>query len=155
LPQSPAGAERRGYDAARRNEGAVDIETALPRLLANYRRGVLAPFIGSGMSVPACTSWIAFLLRLARSARYAIPNELQQRLDAGRASSTDLYRLADRCVRRLKATGHEALARAAREALGATVDAPIPAQTTALARIHWPLILSTNYDDLLLRAMHR
>jgi hypothetical protein len=133
----------------------MDVETALPRLLANYRRGVLVLFIGSGMSVPACTSWTSFLIGLARSAGYTVPAELQQRLDTRRASSTELYRLADRCVRRLKARGREALAHAGREALGNTADSPIPRQTAALAELYWPLVLSTNYDDLVLRAVHR
>jgi hypothetical protein len=35
-------------------QDAMEIEAALPQLLTNCRRGVLVPFIGSGMSMPAC-----------------------------------------------------------------------------------------------------
>lgn len=132
----------------------MDIEAALPRLLTYYRRGVLVPFIGSGMSRPACAAWIPFVLGLARRANHTVPAELQRELDAGRAPSTELYRLADLCVRRLKARGRQALAEAGREALRGTDDSRIPDQTAALAEIHWPLVMSTNYDDLLLRAAH-
>lgn len=133
----------------------MEIEAALPQLLTNYRRGVLVPFIGSGMSVPACPAWIPLLRALARRARHPISPELQRAFDEGRTSSTDLYRLADLCVRRLTARGRDTLAHACREALGVTADLSIPPQTEALAEIHWPLVLSTNYDDLLLRAAHR
>lgn len=133
----------------------MDIEAALPRLLTNFRRGVLVPFIGSGMSVPVCASWSQLLQALAERANHTISPELQQALDTGRAGSTELYRLADLCVRRLKSRGRQALATACREALGVRRDAAIPAQTGALAQIRWPLVLSTNYDDLLLRAVHR
>ncbi len=135
-------------------QDATSIEAALPQLLTNYRRGVLVPFIGSGMSMPACAGWIPFLLDLAQRANCTISPELQKALDEKRASSTDLYRLADLCVRRLKARGREALTDACREALRVSADVAIPRQTAALAEIDWPLVLSTNYDDLLLRAAY-
>ena len=86
-------------------QDAMELEAALPQLLTNYRRGVLVPFIGSGMSVPACAGWIPFLLALAQRASHTVSPELQRALDEKRASSTELYRLADLCVRRLKARG--------------------------------------------------
>ena len=132
----------------------MDIEAALPQLLTNYRRGVLVPFIGSGMSVPACAGWTPFLLGLARRANHTVSPELRQALDQQRASSADLYRLADLCVRRLKARGREALTDACREALRGIAGEPIPRQTAALVELDWPLVLSTNYDDLLLRAAY-
>jgi hypothetical protein len=135
-------------------QDAMAIEAALPQLLTNYRRGVLVPFIGSGMSRPACAGWIPFRLALAQRASCTITPELQQALDQKRASSTELYRLADLCVRRLKARGRDALVTACRQALQASADAPVPRQTSALAEIAWPLVLSTNYDDLLLRAAY-
>jgi hypothetical protein len=33
----------------------------LPRLAATYEAGRLVPFLGSGMSVPACTDWSSFV----------------------------------------------------------------------------------------------
>jgi hypothetical protein len=124
----------------------MDLEGALPRLLVNYRRGVLVPFIGSGMSRPACTSWPVFVDQLAAAA--GEPPETT----AGEPTSMALYRKADRCVRRLKARGYDDLVRASRDALGLVSTATIPDNTRALAELYWPLVLSTNYDDLLLRA---
>src|SRR5262249_44188633 len=45
-----------------------DFEQVLPRLVGDYESGRLVPFIGSGMSVGACTSWQTMIERLEQSA---------------------------------------------------------------------------------------
>jgi SIR2-like domain len=130
----------------------MDIEAVLPQMVVAYRRGLLVPFIGSGMSAPTCAGWPAFLLALAREAAQPVPAQLREAIAAETVASTALYRLADDCVRRLKARGRAAFTAACRAALYAPGEASVPPQAHALARTHWPLVLSTNYDDLLLRA---
>lgn len=117
----------------------------LSYLASAYRRGVLVPFIGSGMSVGACTSWQAFLEKLAVEAGLA---------GAGgkKVETSELYRLADQAAHGLRILNAEARAHAYRRALLSEEKSAgacaIPPQTQALARRHWPLVLSTNYDDL-------
>lgn len=121
-------------------------------LLPAYRRGLLVPFIGSGMSWPACRTWGGFLLGLADHAGLAVGADLRARVDQGTVRSTELYRLADAATRRLKLRGGDALTAACKRALYVKPKVAVPAQTHALAQIYWPLVLTTNYDDLLLRA---
>jgi len=130
----------------------MNIEQVLPQLVVTYRRGLLVPFIGSGMSAPTCASWTDFLLALAHAAGQRVPAPLLVAIAAGTAESTALYRLADDCVRTLGARGRVAFAAACRAALYKPGDRPVPPQARALARLSWPLVLSTNYDDLVLRA---
>lgn len=123
----------------------------LPYLASAYRRGVLVPFIGSGMSVPACTGWKAFVLQLAGAAGMDVPSGIQNG-KRKKLESAELYRLADRAVRGLSTLSASARANAYRQALITSGKKPgtcdIPEQTRTLARRHWPLVLSTNYDDL-------
>ena len=50
----------------------------LAHLVTLYRRNVLVPFIGSGMSLPACAKWMDFLKSLATQVGVTIPGSLQQ-----------------------------------------------------------------------------
>ncbi|NMO22899.1 hypothetical protein HPC49_46040 [Pyxidicoccus fallax] len=134
----------------------MTFDDILPHLVATYRRGLLVPFTGSGMSVPACTSWVKLLTGLATIAGVDIPRSIQQYVadpDNHRApESAELYRLADTAVMNLGALDPKERAEAYRKALNAGGKAAgtcvIPAQTEALARCYWPLVLTTNYDDL-------
>lgn len=125
----------------------MTFDEILPYLASAYRRGVLVPFIGSGMSRPACTDWETFLHRLVEEA--GVESEEKKGAASG---SLDLYRLADRAVRGLSSMPGAKRASAYRRALQAgprrAGGCDIPPQTQALARRHWPLVLSTNYDDL-------
>ncbi|WP_437820100.1 SIR2 family protein [Sorangium sp. So ce1078] len=130
----------------------LGFDDVLPYLASAYRRGVLAPFIGSGMSRPACTSWLDLLVRLAGEAGVEVPEHLQRARPEDRLDTSELYRLADKAVLGLSALGVEARAEAYRRALNeggrAAGECVVPAQTAALARCYWPLVLTTNYDDL-------
>src|SRR5207245_11027 len=64
--------------------------------------------------------------------------------------STLLYRLAETTVSALRPMSREDRNRIYRLALrcdGVATDR-IPSQTEALAGVYWPLVLTTNYDDL-------
>src|SRR5687768_10865043 len=42
----------------------TEFEAYLPHLLSRYQSGKLVPFVGSGLSLPGCTSWGEFVQRL-------------------------------------------------------------------------------------------
>ena len=124
---------------------ALTFESALPRLVTAHDQGVLVPFLGAGMSRDTCPDWKTLVTSL--EAQSGVPV-------AGGAldEPADLVRRANRAVRVLKRREQGAgFPGALRHALYAGCppsELPIPAQTAALARIWWPLVMSTNYDDL-------
>lgn len=132
----------------------LKFEDILPQLASTYQRGVLVPFIGSGMSRPACTSWLDFLRKLAGEAGVEVPDALKYPGPGDKVDSAKLYRLADKAVLGLASLDAEARAEAYRRALSEggkpAGQCDIPEQTQALARCYWPLVLTTNYDDLYL-----
>ncbi|HEX8436263.1 SIR2 family protein [Archangium sp.] len=134
---------------------SMTFDDILPHLVDGYRRGVLVPFIGSGMSRPVCTDWLSFLVKLADEAGVEVPESLRTGTFE-RFIPSDLYRLADKAVHRLRPRNVEERANAYRRALrargGSTGPDPIPPQTEALARLPWPLVLTTNYDDLVVQS---
>jgi len=138
-----------GKDPASR---PLTFEQMLPRLTAAYERGLLVPFIGAGMSVPVCTGWETFITKLERAAGTGGPGRRSRK----KASSDELVRRANDAVRRLKLRGSKDFIDAVSKAL---IQRPkggeqprIPAQTRKLAEIYWPLVLTTNYDDLFVTA---
>ncbi|WP_437737722.1 SIR2 family protein [Sorangium sp. So ce1335] len=130
----------------------LGFDDVLPYLASAYRRGTLAPFIGSGMSRPACTGWLDLLRGLADAAGVEVPAHLRKASPGDRLDTSELYRLADKAVLGLAAMDAEARADAYRGALNeggkAAGDCAVPPQTEALARCPWPLVLTTNYDDV-------
>lgn len=122
-----------------------DLERVLPRLVNAYRQGRLVPFIGGGLSTPACATWAGLVTGLEREA--GIDREPPTEL----TPSQDLIRRANRAVRRLRSMDAAGFPERIRRALRAAVPGEpceLPPQTRALARLWWPLVLSTNYDDL-------
>ena len=118
-----------------------------------YRFSLLVPFIGSGMSLPACTNWIDFLKKLASEAGVEIPPSLCKK--GRRVEAPVLYRLADMTVSALRVLPHKERADRYRRALQACEPSSVPEvppQTKALAEIYWPLVLTTNYDDIYWKA---
>jgi hypothetical protein len=124
----------------------------LPRLAASYEAGRLVPFIGSGMSRRTCTDWETFVRNLERRA-----NVSEETAAAGAAPSREaLIRRANNAVRVLKAAAPGVFARSVQQALASEeVKETIPRQTLALARVWWPLVLSTNYDTCYATAFHQ
>lgn len=118
----------------------MNLDAALPLLVSSYQRGGLVPFLGSGMSYPVCVSWPALVTNLEKQA-------------SGQSSRTDddgpddLVRRANAAVGALKLRGREAFEDAVSKALGGDFS-KLPPATEELARLYWPLVLTTNYDDL-------
>ncbi|XXF76070.1 SIR2 family protein [Myxococcaceae bacterium GXIMD 01537] len=108
------------------------------RLATLYHRGVLVPFIGAGLSRPTCPGWGEFINRLESAAA----------VEAGAGHDpASLVRRANKTVLALRHRGQEALIEACRTALSSK-DVHIPEGTQRLADIWWPLVITTNYDNL-------
>ena len=122
---------------------------ALPDLAALYQRRLLVPFVGSGMSRGVCTGWAEFLGKLATLAGTT------GKATTDSMASAELYRLADITVTSLRRLRREARNTFYREALLIDNEVPIPPATAALGKIYWPLVLTTNYDDLYWTAANR
>lgn len=134
------------------NGQRITFESILPQLGAAYRRGEIVPFIGAGMSRPACTGWEEFIIGLEQRAGGGadVQNSPKSSLDSRRSapSSSDLIRRADQAVKILMTRGQDHFHRACREALISAGDGGnVPRQTVELGRISWPLVVTTNYDD--------
>lgn len=113
------------------------------RLAAAYRQGRLVPFLGAGMSVPACPGWEEFIVGLERQAFGR-----KQTNKAGQSYSEELIRRANSAVRHLRLRGEPALEKAVQTALKLKASDAAPPQTEALSKVFWPLVLTSNYDDL-------
>lgn len=120
----------------------ASFDDVLPRLVTAYQSGRLVPFIGSGMSRPACSSWGQFVTRLEQRAD---PENTQAEPEQG--SPEELVRRARHAVRQLKARDRSEFLDAMRHALFSAPQAQMPPQTRALAQLWWPLTISTNYDN--------
>lgn len=116
---------------------------------ALYDRGRLVPFIGSGMSIGECVGWGSFVDEIER---YAGLKEDAQRTRAVRPERpfVDPIRRAAAALRAMRCQG-----RSMGEAVRASVYAPTDQRRTthsaALAGLYWPLVCTTNYDDVYLR----
>ena len=118
----------------------------IARLAACYRQGRLAPFLGAGMSVPTCPGWAGFVDGLEEKV-FGLP------LAADRGTDPEsLIRRANAAVRQTRLFGQPTLYDAVQSSLGLTGREDVPAQTVALAKLFWPLVLTSNYDDLFFRA---
>jgi hypothetical protein len=116
----------------------MEFNEALPRLAAAYDQGVLVPFLGAGMSWPACPDWKGLIAGLEE--RCGIDPT------AGGTEPVDLVRRGNRAVRLLKRRDERTFINGMRAALYRGRP-PVPPQTQALARLWWPLVLTTNYDN--------
>ena len=129
----------------------------LPRLVTAYDRGILVPFLGAGMSVNLCPDWQALIEALEQGRTGA---ELGVRLPSNDPAA--LIRRANEAIRLLAMDSSSARITRVREALYSRLELNRDpshwghqvAQTTALAKLWWPLVVSTNYDDLFARAYH-
>lgn len=125
----------------------IRFEQMLPRLSAAYERGRLVPFIGSGMSMPVARSWRGLIEGL-ETAGGIEPSSAPADLEP-----EGLVRRANKATRKLRLADEERFFEVVRELMGPAKSVPT-AQTMALARTWWPLVLTTNYDDLFVAA-HR
>jgi SIR2-like domain len=121
----------------------------LPRLEAQYRLGLLVPFTGSGVSRPTCTNWEAFVNGLTSAAGVG-PKSGKAPVKTDKQA---LPRLAEMAVNALRSRPIDEQSQAYRQALlNPEFKAPnaelITPALRALTRIEWPLVVTTNYDDL-------
>ncbi|NMG76791.1 SIR2 family NAD-dependent protein deacylase [Aromatoleum diolicum] len=123
---------------------------ALDHLRVGYRRGLLVPFIGSGVNAPRLRLWSGLVKALAEEAGIR-----DVRLGT-RPTDQQLILASERIVWQLRAQGRS-LADAMQTTLPdpkSSQDQPPPA-VSALASAWWPLILTTNYDPLFLDAFNK
>ncbi len=113
-------------------------------LLSTYDRGRLVPFTGPDMSVPACASWQQFVSRLEKSVR-------KLGIEQPSPGAGSLAERARAAIGTLQRHGQQ-LPDIVRGALYTSVTGGVPTNTLALARIRWPLVCTTNHDELHLRA---
>lgn len=126
----------------------LHFQQLLPRLVAAYERGRLVPFIGSGMSMPVAPSWKALIIGLEEAAGIPPSTRDEDNRPEG------LVRRANKATRKLRLADEKNFYDTARRLMGPVVFDP-PRQTVALARLWWPLVLSTNYDNLFVAAHRR
>ena len=113
----------------------------LTSLCTAYNLGRLVPFIGSGMSMPTCVSWKKFIEKL----------EGQCGIKPPESDDRDLIQRAHIARQKLLLSGDN-VAEAIEKAVYSGNKKEVPKQTTALASLFWPLVCTTNYDDIYLRA---
>jgi hypothetical protein len=106
-----------------------------------YDRGRLVPFIGSGMSVPVCANWTQFVDELERQTGI---------IRNGPVSGGEIQRALS-AIQRLRREGRN-IAAAVRAAVYLDDTLTKPTHSDALASVFWPLVCSTNYDEVYLRA---
>jgi len=92
------------------------------------------------MSVPACPLWQDFVAALETAAGVPQANTS--------SVQPPLPQRADAAVRKLRMQGDGALRNAVAKSLGLHKHQKAPPQTQALARIWFPLTITTNYDSL-------
>jgi hypothetical protein len=113
----------------------------LANLAACYDRGLLVPFIGSGMSLPACASWGDMVKSLEQRAG----------IQPGQGNA-DALRRCERAIERLRFR-RENVAELVYGSIGARPGNAPPPQALLLASLRWPLVCTTNYDDIYMRAV--
>jgi hypothetical protein len=112
-----------------------NLDDLMPLLVSTYQRGRLVPFLGAGMSAPRLTLWKDFVKKLEDYAKLPA------------ATGTPDARAQRACRMIQNRYGRHKFLDDLRNAL-ATTCLEIPKNTLSLAQIRWPLVVSTNYDDL-------
>jgi hypothetical protein len=126
-----------------------ELDRVLPGLVAARRGGRLVPFVGAGISRPHCRSWPQFIEELYRGfGEIAAPA-----LVANNPES--LYRAADRVAAWLRLRPPAERLALFRGALQNPDQPGLPDQALALASFEWPLVITTNYDDVVPRAFRQ
>ena len=122
----------------------------MSQLVTTYRDGDLVPFLGSGMSMGVCASWSDMLIGLLDPLELS---ELKKKVTKAIVNSQDsgiLYRVADELIVHLEARPFKDWACIYRKSLRykqKKCNVP-PDQTKELTNIFFPLVITTNYDDV-------
>jgi len=124
---------------------SVEFQEILPLLVSSYQRGRLVPFLGAGMSTPNLTLWEKFVENLEKAAHSDSDAKINPEIRAQRV-----------CTIIRNSKGHagflEAVGSALKTECSENQSADIPVNLLTLAKICWPLVVSTNYDDLFFQA---
>ncbi|WP_198370410.1 SIR2 family NAD-dependent protein deacylase [Roseomonas rosulenta] len=123
-----------------------DFDEVLPSLRAARRAGKLVPFLGAGISRPECRGWPDFIQALYREFDESPGTAVRGDDPEG------LYRAADRVAAWLRLRSSKDRQDILQQALHARTPPEPPDQAKALAEFVWPLILTTNYDEVVPRA---
>src|SRR3954469_15529071 len=107
---------------------------------AAYVAGRLVPFLGSGVSLPVCRSWPGMVVELERLAQITWAPD-----DPPRVDDLALANRAAQALDRRRLNLRIPAADSVRDSLLEDGPAGAPAATTAVAELHWPLVLTTNY----------
>jgi hypothetical protein len=126
----------------------LTFDQVLPRLVAAYERGRLVPFVGSGMSMPIARSWKGLITGLEEATGIEPSKTDEDNKPEG------LVRRANKATRKLRLADGAQFYAVVRSLMGDARSDP-PPQTLALARLWWPLVLTTNYDNLYVVAHRR
>ncbi|MBI0537735.1 SIR2 family protein [Roseomonas sp. KE2513] len=119
-----------------------ELGEALPGLQAAREAGRLVPFVGAGLSRPHCRAWPQFIEALYDGFGVTAAERIAD------VNPENLYRVADRVAAWLRLLPDEERQRRLREALHDPASPNLPAQAVALASFAWPLVITTNYDDV-------
>jgi len=116
---------------------SAKFEDILPLLVSTYQQGRLVPFLGAGMSRPMLTLWDEFIKKLEAMADSQLDTTLLSPDARAQQACTIIRNREGRC----------GFLEAVRKALETCIT-EVPQNTLSLAQIRWPLVISTNYDDL-------
>jgi hypothetical protein len=119
----------------------IRLEDAIASLATAYHADRLVPFLGSGMSRPRCRAWRDFLHMLRASV--GLPDA------PGERSISQLVRDADEATALLHARPVDDQIRLIQQALYDPDHKNTDVGALDVARLAWPLVITTNYDDLL------
>jgi hypothetical protein len=124
----------------------LEWDDAIEYLTLAYRRGVLVPFIGSGLSAPAVPTWPDFIRRLADDSGQSLT------FSSEHPSAQELVLMSERLVSKPPIRGEQFSVAVERALKCPDGDPPCctPA-TKLLASVWWPLVLSTNYERMFLK----
>ena len=128
----------------------LSLPDAIDHLRVAYRRGLLVPFVGSGLSAGAVPMWPDLIRELATDAGF-------KDLRFGKhPTEKQLIVASEKLVAALHAAGKHAFATSLQKALRDSQVSryQVPAATRHLASVWWPLTLTTNYDSLYLKAFN-
>ncbi len=122
---------------------------ALPGLRALREAGRLVPFVGAGLSRPYSRRWPDFIAELFEGFGESSPIKISD------DDPETLYRAADRVAAWLRLKPANNRRDRLEDALRDPSAQMLPAQAEALGAGAWPLIITTNYDDVVSQAVKK
>jgi hypothetical protein len=132
----------------------IAIMDVLGEVATAHRCGMLVPFVGSGLSLPVCRDWEGMIGQLEVRAGTVPGQEVRAGTVPGR-TGTHQARRAAHALDRLRLGQGLTTSGIVAEVLLERGPAAPPEATRALADLRWPLVLTTNYDDLYVAAAHQ